>query len=60
LVIGGFFPYTYIPNISPLPPDLYRYLPPPPPGYAMGYYRGYVVVYDPASYYIANVIDLLQ
>ncbi|MEO6815298.1 MAG: hypothetical protein ABI177_01245 [Edaphobacter sp.] len=59
-VIGGFFPYGYIPNLSPLPPDVYGYLPPPPPGYSMGYYDGYVVVYDPLTYFIANVIDLLQ
>lgn len=59
-VIGGFFPYGYIPYLSPLPPDVYRYLPPPPMGYSMGYYDGYVVVYDPVTYFIANVIDLLQ
>jgi hypothetical protein len=58
-VIGGFFPYAYIPYIQPLPPDLYGYLPPPPPGYAMGYYDGYVVVYDPVTYYIINVVDLM-
>jgi len=60
LVIGGFFPYAYIPSIQPLPPDVYGYLPPPPPGYSMGYYEGYVVVYDPLTYFIANVIDILQ
>lgn len=59
-IIGGYFPYTYIPYISPLPPDVYGYLPPPPPGYRMGYYQGYVVVYDPMTYFIANIIDLLQ
>jgi hypothetical protein len=59
-VVGGFFPYAYIPYITAVPPDVYSYLPPPPPGYQMGYYDGYVVVYDPVSYYIANVIDLLQ
>ncbi len=59
-VMGGFFPYAYIPYISPLPPTVYGYLPPPPPGYSMGYYQGYVVVYDPVTYFIANVIDLLQ
>jgi hypothetical protein len=58
--IGGFFPYADIQYISPLPPNIYGYLPPPPPGYSMGYFDGYVVVYDPASYFIANVIDLLQ
>jgi hypothetical protein len=59
-IMGGFFPYAYIPYISPLPPTVYGYLPPPPPGYSMGYYQGYVVVYDPITYFIANVIDLLQ
>jgi hypothetical protein len=59
-VIGGFFPYAYIPYITALPPTVYGYLPPPPPGYNMGYYNGYVVVYDPVTYFIANVIDLLQ
>lgn len=57
---GGYFPYVDIDDLSPLPPDLYGYLPPPPPGYQMGYYDGYVVVYDPVTYFIANVIDLLQ
>ncbi len=60
LVIGGFFPYADISYISPLPPNIYGYLPPPPPGYTMGYYEGYVIIYDPVTFYIANVIDLLQ
>ena len=59
-MIGGFFPYVYIPYITALPPNVYGYLPPPPPGYNMGYYNGYVVVYDPVTYFIANVVDLLQ
>jgi hypothetical protein len=59
-VIGGFFPYADIGYLSALPPDVYGYLPPPPPGYSMGYYDGYVVVYDPLTYFIANVVDLLQ
>jgi hypothetical protein len=59
-IIGGFFPFAYIPYIQPLPPDVYGYLPPPPHGYSMGYYQGYVVVYDPITYFIANVIDILQ
>jgi hypothetical protein len=59
-IIGGFFPFAYIADLQPLPPDVYGYLPPPPPGYSMGYYDGYVVVYDPVTYFIANVIDLLQ
>ena len=59
-VIGGYFPYADIGYITPLPPTVYGYLPPPPPGYQMGYYQGYVVVYDPVTYFIVNVIDLMQ
>jgi hypothetical protein len=59
-VVGGFFPYAYIPYITTVPPNVYGYLPPPPPGYQIGYYQGYVVVYDPVTYFIANVIDLMQ
>ena len=58
--VGGYFPYDDIGYLSPLPPDLYGALPPPPYGYQMGYYDGYVVVYDPMTYFIASVIDLLQ
>ncbi|MEI9980398.1 MAG: hypothetical protein WDN23_15610 [Edaphobacter sp.] len=58
-VVGGFFPFAYIPYITPVPPAVYGYLPPPPPGYQIGYYQGYVVVYDPVTYFIANVIDLM-
>jgi hypothetical protein len=59
-VMGGFFPYTYIPYLTPVPAYVYGYVPPPPPGYQMGYYDGYVVVYDPLTYFIASVVDLLQ
>lgn len=59
-VIGGYFPFGNIGYLTPLPPPVYGYLPPPPPGYQMGYYDGYVVVYDPVTYFIANVVDLLQ
>jgi hypothetical protein len=58
--IGGFFPFAFIPYITAAPPAVYGYLPPPPPGYQIGYYEGYVVVYDPVTYFIANVIDLTQ
>lgn len=58
--VGGYFPYADIEYISPLPPELYGTLPPPPPGYEIGYYDGYVVVYDPVTYFIVSVIDLLQ
>jgi hypothetical protein len=58
-VMGGFFPLGYISYITAVPPTVYGYLPPPPPGYQMGYLDGYVVVYDPITYFIANVIDLM-
>jgi hypothetical protein len=58
--IGGFFPFAFIPFLTPVPVTIYGQVPPPPPGYAMGYYDGYVVVYDPASYFIADVVDLLE
>ncbi|MDQ1450545.1 MAG: hypothetical protein QOE55_2934 [Acidobacteriaceae bacterium] len=58
--VGGYYPYADIGYLQPVPPDVYGYLPPPPPGYQMGYYDGYVVVYDPITYFIANLIDLLQ
>lgn len=60
LVIGEFFPYEDIAYLSPLPPDVRRQVPSPPHGYSMGYCDGYVVVYNRATFYIANLIDLLQ
>jgi hypothetical protein len=58
-VAGGFLPWTSASYITPLPPRVVSYLRPPPPGYQMGYFNGYVVVYDPATGFIVNVIDLL-
>lgn len=58
-VIGSFFPWAYVPYLTPLPGPVMGYLPPPPPGYQMGYFDGYVVVYDPVTYFIVNVIDLM-
>jgi hypothetical protein len=59
-IVGGYYPYADIGYLQPIPPDIYGYLPPPPPGYQMGYYDGYVVVYDPVTYFITNLIDLMQ
>jgi hypothetical protein len=58
--VGGYYPYADIGYLQPVPPDVYGYLPPPPPGYRMGYYDGYVMVYDPVTYFIVNLIDLFQ
>ncbi len=57
--VGGYFPYGDVGYLSPLPVGLYAQLPPPPFGYQMGYFDGYVVVYDPVTYFIANMVDLL-
>jgi hypothetical protein len=56
---GSYYPYTDIVYLQPVPQDVYGDLPPPPPGYQMGYYDGYVIVYDPITYFIVNLIDLL-
>ena len=40
--------------------DLLGYLPPVPPGYAIGYFYGYCVVYDPVTFTILNFVDLLS
>ncbi len=58
--VGGYYPYADIEYLQPLPQDVYGYLPPPPAGYQMAYYDGYVIVYDPVTYFIASVIDLVQ
>lgn len=58
-VRGGYIPTTYRRYITPAPARVVHYLPPAPPGYAVGYYQGYTVVYDPATFLILNVIDLL-
>jgi hypothetical protein len=59
-IVGGFIPFGDRSYFRPVPPGLYGYMPPPPPGYVMGYFDGYVVVYDPISFTILNVMDLLD
>jgi hypothetical protein len=58
-VRGGYFPRTFVPYFTPVPAGVAGFMPPVPPGYAMGYYQGYVVVYDPATFFILNLIDLM-
>lgn len=50
---------AYRPYITPVPVNVLHTLPPPPPGYVIGYYQGYNVVYDPATYVVLAAIDLL-
>ena len=59
-IIGGYIPYGYRGYFTPLPPHLIGYFPPPPPGYVFGYFQGYVVLYNPATYSILNFVDLLD
>jgi hypothetical protein len=59
-VRGGYLAEPYRRYITPAPERVVRYLPAPPPGYSVGYYQGYTVVYDPVTFLILDVVDLLQ
>ncbi|HWB96662.1 MAG TPA: hypothetical protein VG672_08175 [Bryobacteraceae bacterium] len=59
-IVGGYVPAYNVHYFTPVPPPVLGYLPPIPPGYDCGYYQGYVVVYDPATYLILNLVDLLM
>ncbi len=50
---------TYQTVIEPVPQDVIVYLAPPPPGYEFGFLDGYVLVYDPSTFFVIDVIDLL-
>ena len=56
---GERIPQSYRSHITPVPASVRRGLPPPPAGYQVGYYQGYSVVYDPTTYVILSVLDLL-
>ena len=58
-LVGSYIPYGDLQYLTPLSPSLYSTLPPPPPGYQAAYFDGYVVVYDPFTGFIADVVDLL-
>src|SRR4051812_34246436 len=47
-------------RLKSVPTSYYRTLPPPPPGYQLGYYDGYVVAYNPTTQIIADVLDLVS
>ena len=45
-------------RIEPVPVEVVGYLGPAPDGFQYGYIDGYVVVYDPATFFVIDVIDL--
>jgi Ni/Co efflux regulator RcnB len=56
---GQHLPAGWNQRIRPVPTSVYRQLPPPPPGYRMGYLDGYAVAYNPTTQIIADVLDLV-
>jgi Ni/Co efflux regulator RcnB len=56
---GQVIPQAYRSHVAVLPPHLRHRLPPPPRGYQVGYYQGYSVVYDPLTFGVLSVLDLL-
>ncbi|MFM2482762.1 hypothetical protein [Celerinatantimonas sp. YJH-8] len=57
---GQPIPSRYRHYITPAPTSLTRQLPNLPQGYDMGYYQGYTVVYDPKTFVIVSLVDLLM
>lgn len=57
---GGYFPPMYLPRMQPIPIDLMEYLPPVPPGYEIGYFDGYGLVYHSNTLRVLSVIDLYR
>ena len=47
-------------RLKSVPTSYYRTLPPPPQGYRLGYYDGYVVAYNPTTQIVADVLDLVS
>jgi len=58
--VGGYIPFGVRGYFRPVPANLLVYLPPPPSGYVIGYFDGYCVVYDPVTFTILNLVDLLN
>jgi Ni/Co efflux regulator RcnB len=56
---GYAIPPVYRSQVTVLPQHLRHRLAPPPRGYQVGYYQGYSVVYDPVTFTILSVLDLL-
>jgi hypothetical protein len=60
LSVGSYLWPQDLDRMERIPQELMAYLPPVPPGYAMGYYDGYCLVYDPYSLVIVGMIDLYE
>lgn len=58
LVRGESLPSGWQTYIVPVPTEEFAYLPPVPEGYQMAFYDGYIIVYDPYSGFVLDVIDL--
>jgi hypothetical protein len=58
VVAGGSLPSGWQTYIVPVPVEEFTYLPPVPEGYQMAFYNGYIIVYDPYSGLVVDVIDL--
>lgn len=56
---GRSIPRAYRSYITPAPVIVRSHLPRPPAGYRIGYYQGYSVVYEPTTFVILSVLDLL-
>jgi hypothetical protein len=59
VVAGGSLPSGWQTYIVPVPVEEFTYLPPVPEGYQMAFYNGYLIVYEPYSGLVLDVIDLL-
>jgi hypothetical protein len=60
VVVGGSLPSGWQTYIVPVPVEEFSYLPPVPEGYQMAFYNGYIIVYDPYSGLVLDVIDLYE
>lgn len=58
VVVGTYIIREYVTYIEPCPVTIVQYLPPPPPGYIIGFWNGFVIVYDPGTLFVAGVVDL--
>ena len=58
-MIGAYIPFGDRGDLRPSLAHLLGYLPRPLPGYVIGYFDGYRVVYDLVMFTILSIVDLL-